>query len=270
MKKSACQLVPPKDLGCAYPISRNEIMKTPVSARFAATAIFAGLSLSAHAATVVPITEVYAHNEYSNFTQGEDDMINGSGMTYDPGTGPVTIGEAGDAGWPAIGGHPSGWTTTSSQYQSEWQSGKLLSGATNSKIGWAAFDLGSVTTGLDELYIWHIRENTGRVAATYNVYVASTPTVSLSHGPDNTSTAIDYDFSSGGWTLITSETGSYRGSSVIDLGEVAGRYIGIEILTNSGDANRVGFAEIGITAVPEPRAALLSGLGLLALLRRRR
>jgi hypothetical protein len=246
-------------------------LRFPASCRFTViAAVGVGLIISVHAATVVPITEVYAHNEYWNFTQGEDDMINGSGMTYDPGTGPVTISEAGNAGWPTIGGDPSGWTTTSTQYQSEWQSGKLLTGATHSKIGWAAFDLGSITTGLDELYIWHIRENTGRVAATYNVYVATTPTVALGHGPDNTSSAIDYNFSSGGWTLVTGGTGTYRGSSVIDLGEVSARYIGIEILTNTGDANRVGFAEIAVTAVPEPRAALLGGLGLLGLLRRRR
>lgn len=222
------------------------------------------LVVSAHAATVIPITEVYAHNEFSNFTQGEDDMINGSGMNGNP--------ETGLAGWPTGAGLPSTWTTTSNAYTSEWQSGFLLSGASNSKIGWAAFDLGSLTTGLDELYIWHIRENSGRVAATYNVYVASTPTVALTHGPDNTSAATDYDFASGGWTKINGSalTGTYQGSTVVDLGEVSGRYVAIEILTNTGDANRVGFAEVGITYIPEPRAALLGGIGLLMLLHRRR
>lgn len=220
-------------------------------------------SASAHAATVIPITEAYAHNEFSNFTQGEDDMINGSGMNDNP--------ETGDAGWPAGEGLPSTWTTTSNAYQSEWQSGALLSGATNSKVGWAAFDLGSVTTALDELYIWHIRENSARFAATYNVYVASTPTVALSHGPDSTNSAIDYDFASGGWTKINDSalTGTYQGASVIDLEGTTGRYVAIEILSNNGDANRVGFAEIGITAIPEPSAALLGAIGALLLFRRR-
>lgn len=93
-------------------------------------------------AAVVPITEVYAHNEFSNFTQGEDDMINGSGMNGNP--------ETGEIGWPTGEGLPSTWTATSTGYQSEWQSGKRLSGATNSKIGWAIFDLGA-TSSLDDL-----------------------------------------------------------------------------------------------------------------------
>jgi hypothetical protein len=54
------------------------------------------------------------------------------------------------------------------------------------------------------------------------------------------------------------------------LDNLTGRYVGIEILDNGGDSSRVGFQEIGITAVPEPSAFALIGLGGLALFVRRR
>ncbi|MDX1680310.1 MAG: PEP-CTERM sorting domain-containing protein [Akkermansiaceae bacterium] len=219
---------------------------------------------SSQAATVLSITEVYAHNEYSNFTQGEDDMINGSGIN---GTA-----ESGDPSWPSGQGDPSTWTATSNAYQTEWQSGNQLDSGTsiNSKIGWAVFDLGASTANLENLYIWHIRENSGRVAATYNVYVGTTSVSGLTHGPDNTSSSVDYDFSSAGWSLVTSGTGTYRDTSTISLGNATGRYIGIEILTSGGDTSRVGFSEVAVTQIPEPSVALLSGLGVLMLLRRRK
>ena len=158
----------------------------------------------------------------------------------------------------------------------EWQSGDLLGDGetgddtpTNSKIGWIVFDLGSVQT-LDELYIWHVRENAGRVATDFNVYVASTPTVSLTNGPTG-GNSIDYDFSSGGWsTVATGLVGTHQGSSVVDLSGNSGQYIGLEMIANGGDSQRVGFAEVGITAVPEPSVFVLIGLAGMALLARRR
>jgi len=228
---------------------------------------FAALTLGASAATVIPVTEVFGHNERDNYDGKINDMIIGSGMN--------TYGNDGNPGWPAGEGDPSTWTATGSAYQQEWQSQDLLDAGenpTNGKIGWTVFDLGSSVASLENLYIWHIRENTGRVASSFNVYVAETPTVGVTHGPTG-STSIDYDFSSGGWTLINDAaplTGTYRGTSVIGLEGNTGRYVGIEILTNAGDTTRVGFAEVGITAIPEPSAALLGALGFLALLRRRR
>ena len=56
---------------------------------------------------------------------------------------------------------------------------------------------------------------------------------------------------------------------------MAARYLAIEMMSRwSGNfdpnTGRIGFGEVGITAIPEPSAALLGGLGLLALLCRRR
>ncbi len=246
-------------------------MKAPLLA--AAAVLFVA---SAHAATVVPVVEVFGHNESSNYTGTITDMINGSGMNG--------YGVDGSPTWPTGEGHPSTWTLSSTSnpqqlnptYGGEWQSQDILDGeagddvATNGKIGWTVLDLGSVTANLDEFYLWHIRENSGRVATDFNIYLSSSPNVAVAHGRTN-GTSADYDFSSGGWTSIyTGQSGTQSGLQVFDLNGASARYIGIEIIDNGGDATRVGFQEVAVTAVPEPVVALLGGLGFLGLLRRRR
>ncbi|MGB1129536.1 MAG: sialate O-acetylesterase, partial [Haloferula sp.] len=190
----------------------------------------------------IAIAEVFGHHEENNYDGVIGDMINGSGMNGN--------GQAGVPGWPAGEDAPDTWTTTDSGYVSEWQSLRLLDPSTDGKVGWAIFDLGSEVAALEELYLWHVRENDGRYAKTFNVYVATTPSVPVSHGPTSGS-AVDYDFASGGWTLVNTGgalDGSYRGNQVVALGGATARYIGIEILTNNGDSNRVGFAEVAVTA----------------------
>jgi len=236
------------------------------SALVLSLATIAVLAISAvpAGAAAIPITGVYGHNEKTNYTGTITDMIIGSGMNG--------YGVDGKAGWPAGEGDPSTWTATSTNYGCEWQSGDLLAGTenpTNGKIGWAIFDLGAAAV-LDDLYIWNERENSARYTKTFNVYVAETPTVAPTHGPTGSS-SIDYDFSSGGWTLINTGgalTGTWKGSQVVDLGGITGQYVAIEILSNGGDAARVGLAEVAIT--PEPATLALVGVGALLLLRRRR
>ena len=236
-------------------------MKNFAAMRCSAAALVIGFAATGQASTVVPVTEVFGHNEGTNYSGTIGDMSNGSGMNG--------YGLDGSPTWPSGEGLPSTWSVTSDFYGAEWQSRALVSDGSNGKIGWAVFDLGEITAGLDELYIWHIRENTNRVATLFNVYTASAPSVSVSHGP--TSGFLDYDFASGGWTTIaTGQTGTFRGTSTISLGGVDARYVALEVLSNGGDTTRTGFAEVGITAVPEPAPALLGSLGLLLLLRFRR
>jgi len=234
-----------------------------------------GLLAGTAGADALPITDVYGHNEKTNYDGKINDMIIGSGMN--------TYGVDGNPGWPAGEGDPSTWTATSNGYQYEWQSLDLLAaqtpaedlrhdgtpmsdgeGPTNDKIGWTVFDLGSAQS-LTDLYIWHIRERSDRVALTYNVYVAASPTAAVPHGPTGNNSR-DYDFASGGWTLIGASTGSWKGDTTVALNTSA-RYIGLEILTG-GDGNRVGFAEVGV--VPEPATMSLLALGGLGVLARRR
>lgn len=246
--------------------------KTVLSMAVAATAL-AGV---AHGA-VVPVVAVFGHNEKDNFTGNIVDTINGSGMNGNGDTGSVT--------WPTGAGDPSTWTLTSpypTTYRAEWQSAALLSGASNSKIGWIVFDLGTTVTNLDKLYLWNEREDQPRTIEDYNVYYATSPTVAVTHGPTNT-TALDYDFASGGWTQVGSTlTMSWRGTTgeattvndIVALGDISARYLAIEILSNgigvTGNTTKVGLAEVGVSVVPEPTSLTLLGLGGLGLLRRRR
>ena len=246
--------------------TRNRI-KTVLALAGVAMATLAFTATSANA-DAIAVSDVYGHNEKDNYDGKINDMIIGSGMNG--------YGVDGNPGWPVGEGDPSTWTATSNGYQSEWQSQDLLDDElpVNDKIGWAAFDLGAATANLDELYLWNVRENSGRYTKTFNVYVAETPTVALTHGPKD-GTSIDYDFSSGGWTLINTGgplNGTYRGNQVVSLGGNTARYVAVEILSNNGDGNRVGLAEVGITVIPEPSTFCLTAFGLLGLLawRRRR
>jgi len=84
---------------------------------------------------------------------------------------------------------------------------------------------------------------------------------------------VDYDFASGGWTQLgtTRSLTTVAASQAFDLSGISSaQYIALEIMTAHTTNGRVGFDEAAITAIPEPSAALLGGLGFLALLRRRR
>ncbi|MCG8586928.1 MAG: PEP-CTERM sorting domain-containing protein [Pirellulales bacterium] len=229
-------------------------------------AVLAITTTSSLEAALVPIVGVTGHNNRSNFGADQQDMINGSGMDLvDP-------------------NDPSTWRAISNSFQDEWQSGALVAGGTNGKIGWATLDFGSSTANLENLYLWNIREDTAqnRRVNQYNVYYAETPTVAPPVAPTDNS-AVDYDFSSGGWTLLNDGgplSLAQRGAqpdpanAVIDLGGVSARYIGLEILSNFGDTSRTGFAEVGVTftvpPVPEPSTLTLAAVGFVGLVVRRR
>ncbi|MCG8586628.1 MAG: PEP-CTERM sorting domain-containing protein [Pirellulales bacterium] len=241
----------------------------------AALVTFSLLSTAANADVVTPVS-VTGHNGGQGFGSPSGElitMIDGSGMT---------IGDPND---------PTTWTATSNSWPNEWQSTSLLSGASNGKIAWTAFDLGSVQVGLDQLFIWNERENQARSADEINVYYSSTPTVGLPPTPGETATSADvgfgpgdYDFSSGGWTLVTNTNLTWRNTDganpngIISLGGVSAQYVAIEILSNgvgtTGDSNRTGLAEIGITQVlppvPEPSTFALAALGIVGLVGTRR
>jgi len=207
--------------------------------------------LLAASPSVLTINEVFTHNEKGNFGGLPSDMISGTGMNGNPNEqyAPPTSWS-----WPTS--DPSTWTTNgTNRYWDEWQSNRILDSVSsvNNKIGFAIFDLGEIFN-LEIFYIWNERENSNRYTKTFSVYLSSSPTVLPTHGPTN-STTVDCDFSSGGtgWTLINSGgelTGTHQGNQTIDLSSHQGRYIAVEILTNNGDPNRVGLAEVGVTGSP--------------------
>lgn len=146
---------------------------------------------------------------------------------------------------------------------------------------WMVLDLGKSYTNnsLESMYIWNGMQpfsNSG--VKTMDIYYATNPTVT----PPVASSAVqDYDFSSGGWTKFNGSTpvsvnkangnGGTDVDATIDLSGIASaRYIGMNFLSGQGGNESVGFAEVQVTAVPEPASLTVLGLGGLLTLRRRR
>lgn len=211
------------------------------------------------------------------------DMVNGSNVggigTSDHNPGMDTSADPTD---------PATWLYSGSSWQTEWKANSRLDSitASNSKIGWAALDLGSVIGGLDKMYLWNVRfQNNTENVATYNIYYSDTPTVGLPSTPNSKQNIGDYDFSSGGWTLLNgggalglaqNTSNNNTPQSIVALGGISAQYIGLEILTagNGTVAGRVGLAQVEITsaaAIPEPASLAFLGLGgVMMLVRRRR
>ena len=176
---------------------------------------------------------------------------------------------------------PANWTWTSGSYQQTWHANSILdsSSSSNNKLGWVVMDFGSVVSNLDKMYMWAsstAQTDSGKEQVrNFNIYYSSGVGINtLPAMPKSKGTTGDYNFTVGDWTQIgaTQDLGTTSGAvSVIQsLGNISARYIGIEVLTIGGVDTRMAIAQVEFTAVPEPRAALLGGLGLLALLRRRR
>jgi hypothetical protein len=197
------------------------------------------------------------------------DMLNGNNvgfLTGDHNPGMTVVDPA----------DPSTWTYAGNVWKQEWKANSRLDStvSANNKIGWAVIDLGSDVAGLDSLYLWNVRfQATDENVKDFNVYVASSPDVSLPAMPNSKTVAGDYDFASGGWALVTSATlpvntaNNSGPQGTIDLGNRTARYVGIEIISAGADANRVGLAQVEITTavVPEPAAIGLLAAGGLCL-----
>ncbi|QTN32226.1 hypothetical protein HZ994_07745 [Akkermansiaceae bacterium] len=229
---------------------------------FLTSLALAGLSLNANAASILPISSITGFSGGDSYTpQDFTPLTNGFGITKPDANDPST--------WTNGAASPSGGAI----YKDEWYDHYLVAAA-NGKLAWVSFDLGSAQTTLDNLYIINSDAQSNITAtATFNIYHAVTPTVALP-APPGGNQAVDYDFASGGWTQLgsTQSIGVLTSAYAYDLsGITSARYIALEIMTAFKPSDgRVGFDEIAITAIPEPSAALLGGLGMLALLRRRR
>jgi hypothetical protein len=245
--------------------SKNPIiMKCTERHSFLVAATLTGLALTADAQTVVPVTGVTGHDggNWPSTLGHLTDMVNAldpGWATDDHNTGMDTSADPSD---------PSTWTYAGNDWKFEWKANSRLDSATstNAKIGWTVIDFGGPVDGLENMYLWNVRfqADTENVE-TYNIYYSSSPTAGLPPMPNSKSTTGDYDFSSGGWTLLntagalslgTNNANNSAPQGVVALGGIEARYVGIEILT-AGDetANRVGLAQVEFTALPEPSTA---------------
>ena len=143
--------------------------------------------------------------------------------------------------------NPMVWTHTNA-WQDDWQ-GFEAPGVTANGT-WAVLDLGAAVSALDTLLLWNVNEGAhpARGINEFNLYHATAPTVTPPVADD---TADPYDFSSGGWTTFGETRSLARASGIagesvngtFDLkGMPPTRYLGIEILSNHGATDRVGFA----------------------------
>lgn len=244
-------------------------------------ALLLGLTIGSQAVTVVPVI-AYGHNNKDNFGGNITDIYNGSGMNgYDWTTGNSNDYVAAPGDWPNGEGDPSTWTQTSSQYRDEWQADQLLDTTTsiNGKVGWVILDLGS-SYALEDMYLWNMVQGGTNAMEDFNLYYSNgSPIIPATQGPTGGTAADDYDFGAAAWTKVNGGTpltlvdgGSNSGVYSMN---VTARYVAIEMMSrHSGnfdpDVGRIGLGEVAFTAIPEPSVALLSGLGLMMLLRRRK
>lgn len=163
--------------------------------------------------------------------------------------------------------NPAVWTW-SGAYQNTWHANSILvsSNSLNGKIGWAVIDLGEVVGGLSKLYMWASstsQTDSGKEQVRdYNLYYSSGVGIdALPPMPNSKSTTGDYDFSSGDWTLIGSNTlGSVHGavSNTNVLGGISARYIGIEVMTIASVDTRMAIAQVEITRALPPSGTLIT------------
>lgn len=228
--------------------------------RWAVSVAVLGVPVSFASAGMVPdaITGVTA----VGFNDGDGDAAgNGNG-----GTNRVVDGT----------GLTAGATPALSTHSTAWQEGWQGDGATS---GWFVADLQGVHSDLQSMYIWNVKEGVPSSPTQYNrganaieIFYATSPTVAPAMNAA-------YSFASGGWTSLISTNVPVSSNTgldhTVDLSAInsngGARYIGIRLDSNHGatSPNRVGFAEIQFTTVPEPGALGLLGIGLASILVRR-
>lgn len=220
-------------------------MKVKAFSMKRASILIAALTLaipSAHAATITTVSIEDFSSELTSFGRQAVNCINGSG--FDELTG-----------FHATTSTNVEWATT----------GQLFGG--DMLPAHITFDLG-MNYDLNSLKVWNLNEPgfTGRGANSVNISVASTDIAPT-------------------FTLVDNFTFTQApGSAIVDFGQTIDlsgytetlnvRLIRFDIIThhNGGSEEITGLSEVRFDGVlvPEPSTALLGGLGLLALLRRRR
>jgi autotransporter-associated beta strand protein len=187
-----------------------------------------------------------------NYSGDITKMTDGSGMNGNGNNDNGTI-----VGWPhGFGaGLPSTWTNTANDWHADYQALGVLTGATNGKLGWITFDMGT-SLPLVNLYFWNCINGSTAGSKGFNLYFATNALAIPSPAK------VDYEFSvTNGWTQYgdddanpttpryTMAQGTLNQSYCATIGVTGttARFVGIEVLTNYGSANRIGLAEFAAT-----------------------
>ncbi len=200
------------------------------------------------------------------FHQG--DSLNGNGST-------LRVLDGSGMSQPDLA-DPTTWRVNNTGWAHDWQGFSTPNGTNRT---WAVLDLGALPEGmgLDTMHLWNVQEQapggaSNRGMNAFDIYFADSPTVA----PPATGGVQTYDFASGGWSLLSSETlpqgtgtggGGDAGTAFDVSGAAASQYIGFKMNSNHG-GNRTGFAEVAFTTselptVPEPSSiAIWSLIGL--------
>lgn len=112
--------------------------------------------------------------------------------------------------------------------------------------------------------------NNGRIEQHYSVYTTTDATV---NGSSTWTLLATVDNGAGGPTGFTTGVDNSLRTTIFDNASstLASGVTGLRFNFSGGQQNGgVGYKEIDVQVIPEPSAALLGGLGMLALLRRRR
>ena len=227
---------------------------------FSALALTLGLAAPVHAATpivVVPTSITYTgtNPELTGANlDNETQIINGSGLSAPLTTVNIDTVTHADIVFSSPG---NGWVTTNPNGAGDF----FLSGGAQGTVSFEML-LGA-TYDLASFYNWSYDFSEGYLNAN------NIKSITLDYGVG------DYASTLGNFDLTTMTSGSVANKTVLSSTITADRvritvtdnYFGV---SGFGGGDRVGAAEFAFVTVPEPAAALLGGLGLLGLLRRRR
>lgn len=209
-----------------------------------------GLASSAHAAVLLSPTGVVNTNGGNLGGRGIEKTIDGSGM-FDSETGgdpvAITTANVSDVYSEIAGVNPNNFY---------WISGNI--GSANFSTVELTFDLGESFDDVDRVHLWNYSAG--------NSAPRALKTLDISFSSDGV------NFTSGVALTFADTPGNVRpNADTVSFDAVSDvQYIRLTNFTNQGDDNYLAFHEIRFGAIPEPSAALLGGLGLLCLLRRKR